>query len=91
MNEEGIKFIPRWTPPVKFMSEHSVSHVGRLLSSPVKIPDSKEGLITKDIGACNNASDLTAGTPDGAWFVVIDFSFLLFSASSWGVCGGGGR
>lgn len=78
LNEEGIKFIPRWTPPVKFMSQHSVSHAGRPLSSPVSIPDAKEGLIAKDIGACNNASDLTAGTPDGAWFASIDLSGFFF-------------
>ncbi|KAL8163150.1 UNVERIFIED_CONTAM: hypothetical protein K2H54_011989 [Gekko kuhli] len=64
LNEEGIKYIPRWTPPAKFMSEHSISHVGRPLSSPVSVPDAEEGLIAKEIGACNSASDLTAGTPD---------------------------
>lgn len=70
LEEEGIKFIPRWIPPVTFKSEHSKSRSGCLLSSPVNIPEAaiNEELITKDINACNNALDPTAGTPDGALF-----------------------
>ncbi|KAH0629536.1 hypothetical protein JD844_011668, partial [Phrynosoma platyrhinos] len=66
LEEEGVTYIPRWTPPVKFTFEHGASHVRRPLSSPVNIPEAaiKEGLSPKEVNTCNSASDPTAGTPD---------------------------
>lgn len=67
LEEEGVAFIPRWTPPAKFAFEQGTAHFRRSLSPPINIPETvvKEGLSTKEINTCNNASELAAGTPDG--------------------------
>ena len=69
LEEEGITYIPRWTPPVKY-NDHGRSYVRRPLSSPINVPETaiKEGLNPKEMNTCNNASDPTVGTPDGALF-----------------------
>ncbi|ETE72482.1 SEC14-like protein 1, partial [Ophiophagus hannah] len=66
LEEEGVTFIPRWTPPAIFAFEHGTAHFRRSLSPPINIPETsvKEGLNTKEINTCNNASELVAGTPD---------------------------
>lgn len=78
LREEGIVYIPRWTPPVRNAVEHRTSHGGRTLSSPIKIPETaiKEGLIAKD-NTCNSAADPMAGTPDGALLVCCCFVYLF--------------
>ncbi|KAG8128988.1 hypothetical protein E2320_015759 [Naja naja] len=66
LDEEGVTFIPRWAPPAMFAFEHGTAHFRRSLSPPINIPETsvKEGLNTKEINTCNNASELAAGTPD---------------------------
>uniref|UniRef100_A0A8C8BIN0 SEC14-like protein 1 n=1 Tax=Otus sunia TaxID=257818 RepID=A0A8C8BIN0_9STRI len=67
LEEEGITFVPRWTPPVACKSESSASHTRRPVSPAINIPDSatKEGLNNKEIlNTSSSPSEPTAGTPD---------------------------
>ncbi|NWI63191.1 S14L1 protein, partial [Todus mexicanus] len=67
LEEEGITFVPRWTPPVACKSESSTSHTRRPVSPAINIPDSasKEGLNNKEIlNTSSSPSEPTAGTPD---------------------------
>ncbi|XP_067860304.1 SEC14-like protein 1 [Heptranchias perlo] len=70
LEEEGISYVPRWTPTVSINIEKSVP-VQKLVSSPaVTIPSQgdavgKEEHINKDlIAASNNSPDSLPGTPD---------------------------
>uniref|UniRef100_A0A8C3QPW4 SEC14-like protein 1 n=1 Tax=Cyanoderma ruficeps TaxID=181631 RepID=A0A8C3QPW4_9PASS len=67
LEEEGITFVPRWTPPVACKSESSTSHPRRPVSPAINIPESatKEGLSNKEIlNTSSSPSEPTAGTPD---------------------------
>ncbi|XP_065503888.1 SEC14-like protein 1 [Caloenas nicobarica] len=67
LEEEGITFVPRWTPPVACRLESSTSHTRRPVSPAVTIPDSatKEGLSNKEIlNTSSSPVEPTAGTPD---------------------------
>ncbi|KAF2974965.1 hypothetical protein EK904_007152, partial [Melospiza melodia maxima] len=67
LEEEGITFVPRWTPPVACKSESSTSHPRRPVSPAINIPESatKEGLSSKEIlNTSSSPSEPTAGTPD---------------------------
>uniref|UniRef100_A0A674HDR2 SEC14 like lipid binding 1 n=1 Tax=Taeniopygia guttata TaxID=59729 RepID=A0A674HDR2_TAEGU len=67
MEEEGITFVPRWTPPVACKSESSTCHPRRPVSPAINIPESatKEGLSNKEIlNTSSSPSEPTAGTPD---------------------------
>lgn len=75
LEEEGITFVPRWTPPVACKSESSTSHPRRPVSPAINIPESatKEGLSNKEIlNTSSSPSEPTAGTPDGmgVWWVL---------------------
>lgn len=68
LEEEGITFVPRWTPPVACQLESSTSHTRRPVSPAITIPDSatKEGLSNKEIlNTSSSPTEPTAGTPDG--------------------------
>lgn len=68
LEEEGITFVPRWTPPVACKSESSTSHPRRPVSPAINIPETatKEGLSNKEIlNTSSSPSEPTAGTPDG--------------------------
>ncbi|NXF20003.1 S14L1 protein, partial [Rhodinocichla rosea] len=67
LEEEGITFVPRWTPPVACKSESSTCHPRRPVSPAINIPESatKEGLNSKEIlNTSSSPSEPTAGTPD---------------------------
>ncbi|XP_030915798.1 SEC14-like protein 1 isoform X2 [Geospiza fortis] len=67
LEEEGITFVPRWTPPVACKSESSTCHPRRPVSPAINIPESatKEGLSSKEIlNTSSSPSEPTAGTPD---------------------------
>lgn len=67
LEEEGITFVPRWTPPVACKSESSTCHPRRPVSPAINIPESatKEGLSNKEIlNTSSSPSEPTAGTPD---------------------------
>lgn len=67
LEEEGITFVPRWTPPVACKLESSTSHTRRPVSPAINIPDSatKEGLNNKEnLNTSSSPSEPTAGTPD---------------------------
>nr|XP_033816662.1 SEC14-like protein 1 isoform X1 [Geotrypetes seraphini]XP_033816663.1 SEC14-like protein 1 isoform X1 [Geotrypetes seraphini] len=67
MEEEGITFLPRWTPSTAHSSEISASSSGRPVSPALNIPvtASKEGINCKDIvNASGSPTEATTGTPD---------------------------
>ncbi|XP_062447510.1 SEC14-like protein 1 isoform X2 [Rhea pennata] len=67
LEEEGITFVPRWTPPIACKLESSTSHTRRPVSPAINIPDSatKEGLNNKEIlNTSSSPAEPTAGTPD---------------------------
>lgn len=77
LEEEGITFVPRWTPPVACKSESSTSHPRRPVSPAINIPESatKEGLSNKEIlNTSSSPSEPTAGTPDGMGGLVCFFT-----------------
>lgn len=88
LEEEGITFVPRWTPPVACKSESSTSHPRRPVSPAINIPESatKEGLSNKEIlNTSSSPSEPTAGTPDGmgVWSVLLG-TFVLERLSALG-------
>lgn len=88
LEEEGITFVPRWTPPVACKSESSTSHLRRPVSPAINIPESatKEGLSNKEIlNTSSSPSEPTAGTPDGmgVWSVLLG-TFVLERLSALG-------
>lgn len=67
LEEEGITFVPRWTPPAIAPSlETSLSCKKPAASLTVIVPDPalKEGLSSEPLSTPNGAPEPTAGTPD---------------------------
>lgn len=68
LEEEGITFVPRWTPPAAAPSlETSLSCKKPAASLTVVVPDPtlKEGLSGEPLSTPSGAAEPTAGTPDG--------------------------
>ncbi|ERE67791.1 SEC14-like protein 1 [Cricetulus griseus] len=68
LEEEGITFVPRWTPPsLGPSSETSSSSKSQALSAAVLVPDAaalKEGLNGEGLSSPGAASEPVVGTPD---------------------------
>lgn len=80
LEEEGITFVPRWTPPVACKLESSTSHTRRPVSPAINIPDSatKEGLNNKEnLNTSSSPSEPTAGTPDGMVVCLVLVGFFV--------------
>lgn len=90
LEEEGVTHIPRWTP-IKYNIDHGGSYVRRPLSSPVNVPGTaiKEALNPKEMNTCNNASDPTVGTPDGALLDCLHSYFMNSAIIPWSPGGTG--
>lgn len=68
LEEEGVTFVPRWTPPAAAPSlETSLSCKKPAASLTVVVPDPmlKEGLSSEPLSTPSGAPEPTAGTPDG--------------------------
>lgn len=69
LEEEGITFVPRWTPPsLRPSSETLSSSKSQATSAAVLVPDAaalKEGLSGEGINSPGTASEPVVGTPDG--------------------------
>ena len=68
LEDEGITFVPRWTPPAAAPSlETSLSCKKPAASLTVVVPDPtlKEGLSGEPLSTPSGAAEPTAGTPDG--------------------------
>ncbi|XP_074081183.1 SEC14-like protein 1 isoform X2 [Macrotis lagotis] len=65
LEEEGITFVPRWTPPISSSSKKTSSCNKQPVSAAISIPDTppKEGL-NNEILSSNSSSELVVGTPD---------------------------
>lgn len=69
LEEEGITFVPRWTPPpVGPSSETCSSSKNQVTSAAVLVPDAAaamEGLSGESLSSPGTASEPVVGTPDG--------------------------
>lgn len=69
LEEEGITFVPRWTPPSLGPSSEPLSaSKSQTTSAAVLVPDAaalKEGLSGEGLSSPGTASEAVVGTPDG--------------------------
>jgi hypothetical protein len=68
LEEEGITFVPRWTPPPVGPSETCSSSKNQVTSAAVLVPDAAavmEGLSGENLSSPGTASEPVVGTPDG--------------------------
>lgn len=68
LEEEGITFVPRWTPPsITPSSETSVSCGKQAAALAVAVPEAalKEGPSSEALGNASGAPEPVATTPDG--------------------------
>lgn len=68
LEEEGITFVPRWTPPPLAPSAETAASCRKRAASQASVaPEAaqKEGLSSEALGSPSGASEPPAGTPDG--------------------------
>lgn len=68
LEEEGITFVPRWTPPPLVPSEDTAASCRKRAASLASVaPEAaqKEGLSSEALSSPSGAPEPAAGTPDG--------------------------
>lgn len=68
LEEEGITFVPRWTPPPLAPSEDTAASCRKRAASLASVaPEAaqKEGLSSEALSSPSGAPEPAAGTPDG--------------------------
>jgi hypothetical protein len=82
LEDEGITYVPRWTPPALGpSSETSASSKNQAVSTAAIVPDAtlKEGLSGEALSNPSGAPEPVVGTPDGA----CERDVILLK---WGLC-----